>query len=120
MLWLVLLLSTPPVITHWQQACFLRMCINENIFDLLCFRGSSAKLNIQLKGTTMKEKEDHLPSHARQVARRAFIRKTAVGAVLAMPAVESLTKASMLAKATLVSTGITWTITTQVQAVLPG
>ena len=67
----------------------------------------------------MKEQKQPQSSHAEQVARRAFIRKAAVGAVLAMPAVESWTKASMLAKATLVSTGITWTITTQVQSVVP-
>jgi len=65
------------------------------------------------------EKKQQQPNHAEHVARRAFFRKTAMGAVIAMPAIESLTKASMLAKAGTAATGITWTITTQVQAVLP-
>ena len=67
----------------------------------------------------MKEQKHPQSNHIEDVARRAFIRKTAVGAVLAMPAVESMTKASMLAKAGTAATGITWTITTQVQSVLP-
>ena len=60
----------------------------------------------------MQKKQKQQPSHAEHVARRAFIKKAAVGAALAVPVLESFTASSMLAKAATASSGLTWKITT--------
>ncbi len=60
----------------------------------------------------MQENKKRQPSHAEHVARRAFIKKAAAGAALAVPVIESFTASSMLAKAATASSGLTWTITT--------
>ena len=49
--------------------------------------------------------------HAEHVARRAFIKKAAISAALAVPAIESLTKSDILVKSALASTVQTWTVT---------
>ncbi len=58
----------------------------------------------------MTKKQKQQPNHADQVARRAFIRKVAVGAVFALPAVESLTKSDLLVKSALAATVPTWVV----------
>ncbi len=62
----------------------------------------------------MQEQKKQPPSHAEHVARRAFIKHAALGAVLAAPAIESVTKSDLLVKSALAATGQTWTITTQI------
>ena len=60
----------------------------------------------------MQKQAEQEVSHAKRVARRAFIKKVAAGAVLAVPAIESLTKSDILVKSALAATVQTWTITT--------
>jgi hypothetical protein len=59
----------------------------------------------------MQEKHSQSSSHAEHVARRAFIKKAAVGAAFAVPVLESLTKSDVLVKSALAATVPTWTIT---------
>ena len=61
----------------------------------------------------MHKKAKQPAGHAESVARRSFIKKTALGAVFAVPAIESLTKSDVLMKSALASTAA-WTITAQV------
>ena len=67
----------------------------------------------------MQKKAKQPASHAESVARRAFIKRAALGAMFAVPAVESLTKSDILVKSALAATGTVllvhhWTLTTQV------
>ena len=50
-------------------------------------------------------------NHAEHVARRAFIKKAAVGAVFALPAIESLTKSDILVKSALAASAPTVDVT---------
>ena len=52
----------------------------------------------------MKEKNVQQAGHAGRVARRAFMKKAAIGAALAVPAIESLTKSDILVKSALAAT----------------
>jgi hypothetical protein len=63
----------------------------------------------------MQDTKKQPPGHAEHVARRAFIKKAAVGAALAVPVIESFTASDMLAKAATASSGLNWTITTTFQ-----
>jgi len=58
----------------------------------------------------MKEKKAQQSNHAEHVARRAFIKKAAVSAALAVPAIESLTKSDILVKSALAAS-VSWTVT---------
>ena len=62
----------------------------------------------------MKQKKKQSASHAESVARRAFIKKAALSAVFAVPALESLTKSDLLVKSALAATVKTWTVTATV------
>jgi hypothetical protein len=62
----------------------------------------------------MRAKQKRQPSHAEHVARRAFIKKAALGAAFAVPAIESLTNSDMLIKSALAATVPSWTITVSV------
>jgi len=66
----------------------------------------------------VQEKNKQQSGHAEHVARRAFIKKAAVGAALAVPVIESFTASDMLAKAATAASGLTWTITTTFQSEL--
>lgn len=62
----------------------------------------------------MKEKSMQSSSHAEHVARRAFIKQAALGAVFAVPAIETFTKSDILMKSALAATVPLWTITAEV------
>ena len=52
----------------------------------------------------MSTEKSQQPSHAERVARRAFIKKAAVGAAFAVPVLESITKSDLLLRSALAAT----------------
>jgi hypothetical protein len=62
----------------------------------------------------MQEKKQQQSSHADHVARRAFIKKAAIGAAFAIPAMETFTKSDILVKSALAASGPVWTVTAEV------
>jgi hypothetical protein len=62
----------------------------------------------------MQEKKQQQSSHADHVARRAFIKKAAIGAAFAIPAMETFTKSDILVKSALAASGPVFTITAEV------
>ena len=62
----------------------------------------------------MQEKKQQQLSHADHVARRAFIKKAAIGAAFAIPAMETFTKSDILVKSALAASGPVWTVTAEV------
>ncbi len=62
----------------------------------------------------MTEKKVQQAGHAEQVARRAFMKKAAMGAALAVPAIESLTKSDILVKSALAATVQHFVVTAEI------
>ena len=62
----------------------------------------------------MQEKKQQQLSHADHVARRAFIKKAAIGAAFAVPAMETFTKSDILVKSALAASGPVWTVTAEI------
>jgi hypothetical protein len=58
----------------------------------------------------MPEQQSQQPNRAERVARRAFIKKAALGAACAVPVIESLTKSDLLVKSALAATAPVWRI----------
>jgi len=70
----------------------------------------------------MSEQKKQPTGHAGHIARRTFIKRAALGAVLAAPAMESVTKSEILVKSALAATVPNLTITASVspQSTAPG
>jgi hypothetical protein len=70
----------------------------------------------------MSENENQPTGHARHIARRAFIKRAALGAVFAVPVMDSITKSEILIKSALAATVPNLTITAGVspQSQAPG
>ena len=67
----------------------------------------------------MKDAAKKQADQSAGMGRRTFIKNAAIGTVLAVPVIESVTKSDILVKSALADSAPTWTITTKVVQVLP-